>query len=130
MLGRPMPFRAVPCLVWLPTYSRDEWGNEVPGYPDEPSVTTTCCYAPGRYGTDTSNDIEDGRPNGERVRMTFFLPKSFDSDLRGALIAAAAPDDPLVAGRVFAVVGAPSSFMRDNTPGDYSWAVEGVEHLG
>jgi hypothetical protein len=30
----------------------------------------------------------------------------------------------------FKVVGQPVSYQRENTPGDYSWCVEGVAYLG
>ena len=129
----PMPFRPVPCAIWQPTYETDAWGNEVATYPEDPSITTLCCYAPGGGGNSRASnqdDIEQGRPYGEVLRMTFFLRKDFDADLRGARIAALAPDDPRVAGRVFSVEGAPMSYMRSNTPGDYSWQVEGVAYLG
>lgn len=130
MLGRPMPFAAVPCSVWLPTQVEDAYGNERPTYGDEPDLETTCCYAPGRYGPDTSDDIEEERPQGDRIEVTFFLPKGFEADLRGALIAATDPTNPWLSGRRFAVQGAPTSYMRANTPGDYSWYVRGVEFLG
>lgn len=133
MLSMPMPFRPVPCAIWQPTFAEDQWGNQVPTYPEEPNVTTTCCYAPGGGGqsrASNQDDIEDGRPNGEVVRMTFFLPKAFDADLRGAQISALPPDDPRMASMRFMVEGAPTSYSRENTPGDYSWRVEGVAHLG
>ena len=126
-----MPFRAVPCSVWLARQSEpDAYNNTRPEYGDEPDLETTCCYAPGRYGPDTSDDIDEERPQGDRLEVTFFLPKSFEADLRGALVAVTAPESPWLSGRRFAVVGAPTSYMRDNTPGDYSWLVRGVEFLG
>lgn len=126
MLSARMPFRAVPCRIWLPTYERDAYGNGRPAYAEEPSITTTCCYAPGRERPDTSDDIEEDRPHGDELRVTFYLPKTLDADLRAARIAA----DGLLGGRQLDVEGVPVSYMRDNTPGDYSWAVEGVLRLG
>ena len=125
-----MPFRPVPCSIWLPTYAQDAWGNEVPSYGEEPDIETTCVYAPGYRLPDTSDDMEDGRPHGDRMRVTFFLPKTLSADLRGALIACPQEADPAMAETRFAVEGRPTSYMRDNTPGDYSWAVEGVTFLG
>lgn len=130
MLSRPMPFRAVPCMVWLPTYAEDAYGNRRATYAEEPSITTTCCYAPGRSEPDTSDDIEEDRPHGATVTVTFFLPKSLQADLRGARIACAPPDDPAMAAQTFDVVGTPYSYPRASTPGDYSWCVEGVANLG
>ena len=125
-----MPFASVPCSIWLPTFETDEWNNEVASYPDEPSIETRCCYAPGDRRPDTSDDIEQERPHGDAVRLTFFLPKELDADLRGAQIACHPSDDAWLDGRRFAVEGAPRSYHRANTPGDYSWVVEGVAHLG
>lgn len=131
MLSRRMPFRAVPCRIWLPMWGpEDEFGNSRPEYLLEPDIETTCVYAPGDARPDTSDDIEDGRPYGAVMRLTFFLPKTLDADLRQALIACAPADDETLASKVFKVVGAPTSYPRANTPGDYSWRVEGVEHLG
>lgn len=126
----PMPFRPVPCSIWLPHAGEDAWGNEVVTFAEDPDIETTCCYAPGYRSPETSDDIEEGRPEGATVRVTFFLPKTLDAALRGARIAASPPDDAWMAAHAFDVVGAPTSYMRQNTPGDYSWAVEGVTHLG
>lgn len=126
-----MPFRSVPCSIWLPhATAEDPWGNVSYAYGTDPDITTTCCYAPGDRRPDTADDIEQGRPHGVTVRLTFFLPKTLDADLRGALIACHPTDDAFVSGRQFSVEGAPTSYSRANTPGDYSWAVEGVTHLG
>lgn len=131
MLRFPMPFRSVPCSIWLPTWvGPDEYGNTVLEYGIEPDVETRCCYAPGYRKPDTSDDIEEGRPYGDRATMTFFLPKDVDADLRMALIACYPPDDSVVSGKVFRVVGEPYSYPRANTPGDYSWAVEAVRFDG
>ena len=126
-----MPFRSVPCSIWLAhATTRDSYGNESPAYEVEPDLATRCVYAPGGASPDTADDIEDGRPLGARVAMTFFLPKTVDADLRDALIACWTPDDAALSGRKFKVVGKPYSYPRANTPGDYSWRVEGVEFLG
>lgn len=131
MLSFPNPFEAVPCSIWLPVQGdEDPWGNSPDEYADAPDIVTECCYAPGYARPETANDIEDGRPHGARVSMTFFLPKSVDADLRGALIACFPTDDAHLSGRRFKVVGTPYSYPRASTPGDYSWCVEGVDYLG
>ena len=131
MLSIPMPFEAVPCSIWLAhAAGRDAYGNEVVDYGEFPDLATRCVYAPGEGLPDTENDIEDGRPHGARVSMTFFLPKTVVADLRGALIACYPPDDGALSGRKFKVVGEPYSYPRANTPGDYSWRVSGVTYLG
>lgn len=131
MMACPMPFRAVPCAIWLPHLEgRDMYGNTRPSYGEEPDIETTCCYAPGRSSPMTSDDIEDGRPDGDEERMLFFLPKGLSADLRGARMAAMPPDDPYVASVRYAVEGEPRSYPRMNTPGDYSWCVTGVRVLG
>lgn len=131
MLGRPMPWAPVPCSIWLPTWGpRDPYGNQNATYAEEPSIVTTCCYAPGFSKPDTYDDYDEDRPHGTETRLTFYLPKTLDADLRGARIACHPSDDASLAGRRFDVVGDPHSFPRANTPGDYSWCVEGVESLG
>ena len=131
MLSRKMPFPRVPCNIWLPIVDgRDAYGNERPFYSVLPDIVTECSYAPGYRSPDTSDDIEDGRPHGDEVRVTFFLPKSLDADLRGALIKAVPEDDPSMARMRFSVVGEPRSYMRDATPGDMSWCVVGVRFDG
>lgn len=130
MLRRPMPFKCVPCLIWLPTYEEDAYGNLRPTYGEEPDLETECCYAPGRAEPDTADDIGEDRPHGATVTVTFYLPKTVTADLRGARLRCQTPNDALVSGRTFDVAGNPYSYMRENTPGDYSWSVEGVAHLG
>lgn len=125
------PFRGVPCAIWTAIETgRDAYGNTSVTYSDEPDIQTTCCYAPGTSKPGTQNDIEDGRPTGTEATMTFFLPKTVVADLRRARIACYPSDDAALSGRVFDVVGEPYSYPRMNTPGDYSWSVEGVEHRG
>lgn len=131
MLGFPMPFQAVPCAIWLPIATdEDSYGNSNVTYAEYPDIRTHCCYAPGAGRPDTSDDIEDGRPRGVRVGMTFYLPKTLSADLRDAIIACYPPDDLALSGHQFKIVGEPFSFSRANTPGDYSWCVEGVTYLG
>ena len=131
MISFPMPFRGVPCSIWLAHEGEaDEWRNERVTYSESPDIETRCCYAPGSNRPDTSDDIEDGRPHGARVAMTFYLPKTVDADLRDALIACYPPDDASLSGKRFQIVGQPYSYPRANTPGDYSWCVEGVAYLG
>lgn len=131
MVSFPMPFQAVPCSIWLAIDGgEDPYGNAITTYAEHPDILTKCCYAPGAGEPDTSNDIEDGRPHGVRIGMTFYLPKTIDANLRDALIACYPPDDLALSGHQFKVVGEPYSYPRANTPGDYSWCVEGVTYLG
>lgn len=131
MLNFRMPWPRVECRIWLQRLAaEDAYGNQVPYHADEPDIVTECCYAPGGSKPDTADDVEDGRPWGDEVRMTFYLPKTLQADLRGALIQAVPADDASVASMRFSVVGNPTSYMRDATPGDMSWAVEGVRFDG
>lgn len=130
MISFPMPFQAVPCAIWLPAHGEDAYGNELPEYPEYPDILTQCVYTPGTAKPSTSDDIEDGRPRGARVGMTFYLPKTVVADLRDALIACYPTDDAALSGAKFQVVGQPYSYPRQNVPGDYSWCVEAVTYLG
>lgn len=131
MLSRRMPFPRVQCQIWLPhDGGRDAYGNEVVTWSEEPDVVTECSYAPGYRYADTDDDVEDWRPHGDVETMTFFMPKSLDAGLRGALVRALPPDDRHVAARRYMVVGDPHSYMRDATPGDMSWAVRAVRFDG
>lgn len=131
MLSRKMPFPRVECRIWLPAFGeRDAYGNQQVSYAEEPDIVTECSYAPGDRRPDTSDDIEDGRPHGDEVRMTFFLPKTLDANLRGALIQAVPSNDSTLSQLRFAVVGEPYSYMRAATPGDMSWCVVGVRFDG
>lgn len=131
MISFPMPFQTVPCSIWLPiTTEEDAYGNTGITYAEEPSIQTSCCYAPGTSKPDTADDFEDGRPHGLRVGMTFYLPKTLNVDLMDALIACHPTDDSTLSGKQFKVVGQPISYSRANTPGDFSWCVEGVTYLG
>ena len=131
MISFPMPFRAVPCAIWLAKSGEpDQWNNAPTEYGTEPDIVTESCYAPGTSKPSTSDDIEDGRPHGARGAMTFYLPKDLDADLREAIIACYPPDDSTLNGKKFVIVGEPYSYSKANTPGDYSWCVEGVAYLG
>lgn len=127
MLSMPMPFTPDPCQIWLPTWGEpDLYGNARPEYGEDPDIETTCCWAPGHSAPDTSDDIEEDRPHGDVARFTFYLPKTLDADLRSALIATPGA----LGGAQLSVEGTPTSYMRGNTPGDYSWCVEAVTYLG
>lgn len=131
MVSFPMPFRPVPCAIWLAKDGApDEWNNVPEEHGEYADIVTECLYAPGTNRPDTSDDIEGGRPHGAKVTMTFYLPKKVDADLRGATIACYPPTDQTLFAKKFDVVGQPYSYMRENTPGDYSWCVEGVSYLG
>lgn len=120
-----MPFVAVPCRVWLARQStRDAYGNEQVSYADEPDIETECVYSMGWSQDDgTSPQISDGNPYAVRSEMAFFLKKGVDADLRRAVIAAYPDDDSAVRGKRWLVLDRPTSKMRANTPGDYSWLV-------
>lgn len=128
----PMPFATVPCSVWLPVQSaEDAYGNVNHTYASWPDWTGRCVYSPSRTRYEqTANDFEEGRPHGSRVTLTVYLPKSFSLPLRGAQLAVYPPDDRHLYGKRFDVDGEPYSYMRANTPGDYSWQVEAVAHDG
>ena len=131
MLNFPMPFSSVPCNIWLAHEGEpDAYGNRQVEYREDPEIQTTCVYAPGGSEPNTQDFIEDGRPYGATVTMTFFLPKTVDADLRQALISCMPPDDRTLSVRRFRIIGEPYSYQRQNTPGDYSWRVEAGEWLG
>lgn len=126
-----MPFETCPCAFWYPSESSpDAYGNTVVGYEEDPDWTGACVYHPGSSRADTSNDIEQGRPNGAEVKVTLYLRKDFDHSLRKARVALYPTDDAVLCGRVFEVIGEPFSYSRQNTPGDYSWAVEVGDVVG
>lgn len=128
----PMPFETVDCRVWVPVESaEDAYGNVNAVYAEKPSWTGRCVYSPSRTRYEqTSSDFEEGRPHGSRVTLTVYLPKSFSLPLHGARLAVYPTDDPYLRGKLFDVDGEPYSYMRSNTPGDYSWQVEAVAHDG
>ena len=127
-----MPFDTVPCSVWLPVSSEaDAYGNTTVAYNEKPDWNGRCVYSPSRTRYEqTSSDYEEGRPYGASVKLTVYLPKSLSLPLHEARIAVYPKDDPHLYGKLFDVDGEPYSFMRSNTPGDYSWQVEAVAHDG
>lgn len=127
-----MPFPTVPCAVWQAYESEpDAYGNTPVWYGEYPDWEGECCYSPSRTRYEqTESDIEEGRPHGSRMTLTVYLPKTFDLPMHAARIAVYPPDDAYLSGRLFDVDGVPVSHMRSATPGDYSWQVEAVEHVG
>lgn len=128
----PMPFETVPCSIWLARDGgTDAYNNQVVEYADEPDWTGRCVYTPGRTRyDDTDDDFEQGRPHGDESELTVYLPKSLALDVRNGRIAVYPPDDQVLSGRVFDIVGQPYSFPRAAVPGDFSWAIEAGERLG
>ena len=121
-----MPFPRVQITFWLPTYgTNDAFGNATPTYDDDDSVIAYGSYVP----VETDDDIEQGRPYGEKVLYRVYLPKAFSTDLRGAKCKIDAAED-WVSIMTFMVKGVPASHMRDATPGDMSTVVELVEYVG
>ena len=126
MLSYPMPFPRVPITFYLPTWTeRDAYGNTVATYSDENTAVCEGSYAP----RDPADDIEDGRPNGETVKLRLYLPKTFAADIRAARVELSS-GDPLIDAGEYIVIGEPVSFMRDATPGDMSWYVEVADYVG
>lgn len=128
----PMPFPTVPCAVWEAVEGEaDAYGNPNVSYNEEADWKGPCCYSPSRTRYEqTSDDIEEGRPHGARMMLTVYLPKTFSLNMHAAKLAVYPPDDTYLYGRLFDVEGVPVSHMRDATPGDFSWQVEAVEHVG
>lgn len=128
----PMPFDTVECCVWIPSaQTEDAYGNTNYTYQALPDWTGPCVYSPSRTRYEqTSSDFEEGRPNGVNITLTVYLPKSFSLPLHNARLAVYPSDDPYLYGKLFDVDGEPFSYMRSNTPGDYSWQVEAVAHDG
>lgn len=128
----PMPFPTAPCKVWKAVETaRDYYGNLNVEYADEPDWEGPCCYSPSRTRWEqTGEDIEEGRPHGASRTLTIYLPKTFSLPMHAARIAVYPDDDPEIYGVYFYVDGVASSHMRRATPGDYSWQVEAVEHVG
>lgn len=126
MLNYPMPFPRVPIIFYLPTETGpDAYGNVQLSYSDENTVTCEGCYAP----RDPADDIEDGRPYGETVKLRLYLPKTFSSDIRNAKVKLQS-GDALIDADEYIVIGDPVSYMRDATPGDMSWYVEVADYAG
>ena len=121
-----MPFPRVPITFIPPEYGEpDAFGNPTVSYSEENAVTVNGCYAIG----DTADDIEDGRPHGDQVLVTVYLPKTFSADIRGATCTIGS-SDPIVAAQTFRVLGVPMSHMHEATPGDMSTVVRLVEYVG
>ena len=121
-----MPFPRVPITFIPPTYGEpDAFGNREEVFNIEDAITVEGCYAIG----DTSDDIEDGRPHGDQVLVTVYLPKTFSADIRGATCTIGS-SDPIVAAQTFKGLGVPMSHMREATPGDMSTVVRLVEYVG
>ena len=122
----PMPFPPITATFIPPSYGiADAFGNPVTTYDPLSKVEVLACYAPA----ETADEIEDGKPHGDVVELDLYLPKTFTNDVRGALVTLTTGDAVLDA-LTFKVDGAPVSYHRDATPGDYSWVVRVVEHLG
>lgn len=121
-----MPFPRVPIIFVPPTYGEpDAFGNPVETYDEADAITVEGCYSIG----DTSDDIEDGRPHGDELRLTLYLPKDFSADIRNA-ICRIGGSDALVSALTFKVEGVPLSYMREATPGDMSTVAKVVEYVG
>lgn len=121
-----MPFPRMPITFVPPTYGEpDAYGNPIETYNDADAITVEGCYTIG----DTSDDMEDGRPHGDEVAVTVYLPKTFNANIRGALCRIAS-SDPLIAAQTFKVMGVPFSYMRDAVPGDMSTVARLVVHDG
>lgn len=122
----PMPFPTVTATFWPPTYgTADAYGNPTVTYDTTDKVETAACFAPAA----TTDEMEDGKPHGDVVELDLYLPKDFATDIRGALVTLAT-GDAVIDALTFRVDGSPVSYMRDATPGDYSWVVRVVEHVG
>lgn len=122
----PMPFPTVTATFYLPSYgSADAFGNPAASYDPQDKVETPACYAP----SETSNEFMDGRPHAAEVSLMLYLPKSFSADIRGAKVELAT-GDAVIDALTFIVDGVPTSYHRDATPGDCSWAVRVVEYVG
>lgn len=65
---------------------------------------------------------EPGRPHATQVSVTFYFPKGFDEDVRGALIACR--------GGVYEAVGEPERFTDANVPGPWNLVVPAVRRDG
>lgn len=126
LVSFPMPFPRVTATFTPPTFgSEDAFGNRLPIYDPADAIETECCYAPAG----TNDAIENGRPYAAEVRLTLYLPKAFSADIRDAKVTLAT-SDPIVDSRTYKVAGSPMSYMREATPGDFSWVVQVVDFDG
>jgi hypothetical protein len=92
----------------------DRLGITEPAYADPVNVANVV-IAPG-----DTEDMDVRHPDGVEVAYTLHFPKTFDADLRGALVT--------FWGETFRVVGAPSHYMRENVRGPWYMPV-GVERF-
>lgn len=92
----------------------DELGYTEPTYADPINVANVV-IAPG-----ATDDLERQHPDGVRVAYTLHFPKTFNADLRGALVT--------FHGETFRVVGAPTCYMTENVRGPWYMPV-GVERF-
>lgn len=93
--------------VWLPVYEGepDEFGNPPrQTYPSDHAHDLACIVAPG----DTADRIEDGHEQPVDVAYTIYLPRGFDTSLRGARAT--------VRGETFDIVGDPKGYTEANLP--------------
>lgn len=65
-----------------------------------------------------TSDLDEGRPEGLRVDMTFHFPRTYPKSLKGRRIA--------YAGRVYEVVGDPQPYLSGACPGPWDRAAEAV----
>lgn len=122
--GMPFP-RVIATFTPLAFGESDEFGNREAFYNDDAAQEVDALISPIR----TSDEFEDGRPHATAMRFKLYLPKSCTFDIRGASVKLTT-GDAVIDDKTYRVVGAPASQLRDATPGDLSWVVEVVEHLG
>lgn len=82
-----------------------------PTYATEEEAVADVLPQPG-----SAEDLDEGRPEGVRVDMTFHFPKGYGRSLRGCTIS--------YAGRSYRVIGDPQPYLEADTPGPWSMAVE------
>ena len=91
-------------------HATDAFNNEVPTYA-EPVEVGNVVVAPGATTGETKQ-----HPDGVSVALTLHFPKSYDGDLRGALVT--------VRGHEYAVVGDPEGYTKANVRGPWWLPVE------
>lgn len=96
---------------------KDDYGNAVKNLLN-PIRVSDVLIAPG----DTTDDREDGRPNGITIAYTLYFPKSSNMKLRGAEI--------VIDGEAFEVVGDPRPYPPELVPGSRNLVVKVVKHDG
>lgn len=92
------------------TPTTDSHGDPVAG---EWSTVTVENVLPQPGGT---ADLDESRPEGVRVDMTFHFPKAYTASLKGCRIAHN--------GGRYRVIGDPQPYLADATPGAWNRAVE------